>query len=90
MYIIYLLISEDYRSTYIGFSNNIKERVIKHQSGQVRTTRNFGKFRCFKLEGVDDIIRARQREKYWKSGAGRKKLKIIFDAIINMVSSSNG
>ena len=87
MFTVYLLISNDYKKTYIGFSDDIKRRVKEHTKGKVKTTKNFNGFRCFNLEEVDDIITAREKEKYWKSHAGRVKLKKYISKI-NVPSSS--
>lgn len=88
-FVIYLLISEDSQKTYVGYSSDINRRIKEHRRGIVTTTKSFGKFRCFKLEKNDGIIKARKREKYWKSHAGRKKLKNILAKII-LAPSSNG
>ena len=81
MFKVYWLISEDKKKTYVGFSDNIEKRTKEHVSRQVKTTREFGKFKCYVLESVDDLESARRRERYWKSSAGRKKLKEYFDKI---------
>ncbi|MFA5359953.1 MAG: GIY-YIG nuclease family protein [Patescibacteria group bacterium] len=80
-FILYWLIDNDYKHTYVGFSDNIKRRIIEHKQGKVKTTKNFGRFKCFELEKVSNIAEARKREKYWKSHAGRKKLKEYFNKI---------
>ena len=88
---VYLLISQDYNKVYVGFSNNIENRIKQHYAKEVKTTQNFGKFRCFRLEVVSSVQEARIREKYWKSCAGRKKIKVYFNKIINSLPpSSNG
>jgi putative endonuclease len=80
-YVIYWLLSENKDKIYIGFSDDIKRRIIEHKSGKVKTTKGFGKFRCFKLEEIENIEKTRNREKYWKSATGRKKLKKYFEEI---------
>lgn len=79
MYFIYWLISEDRSKTYVGFTDNLQKRVECHGSKKVKTTKSFGNFSVDILEEVDDIKQARTREKYWKSSAGRKKLKAKFN-----------
>jgi putative endonuclease len=81
MYIVYWLISEHKDKTYVGFTENIKQRIKKHKEGGVRSTKAFGKFRCIILDRASDICEARRKEKYWKSSAGRKKLKLIFNKL---------
>ena len=88
MYIIYWLINEDKKSTYLGFTNNIKQRLEYHKKGKVKSTKNFGNFKAYKLEDCESLDQARIKEKYWKSSIGRKKLKILYNKI--MARSSNG
>ena len=85
---IYWLIDENGEKTYSGYSDDIKRRIKEHKKGKIKTTKNFGKFRCFELEMVKNIIEARKRKKYWKSHAGKKKLKKYFNT--NRPLSSSG
>jgi putative endonuclease len=80
-FVIYWLISELRDKIYVGFSDNIQSRLLQHRRQQVKTTKSFGKFRSYILERVDDLDKARIREKYWKSAAGRRKLKEYFKKI---------
>lgn len=75
---IYLIINESGNKTYIGFTDDIGRRIREHLSGKVRTTKEYGNLRYFLLEEVPDRDQARQREKYWKSCAGRNKIKALF------------
>ncbi len=79
MYFVYWLISEDGSKTYVGFTSDLQKRIEYHSSKKVKTTKSFGNFSVDILEEVEDIKQARAREKYWKSGAGRKKLKAKFN-----------
>ena len=77
-YFIYLLISQNKQKTYIGFTDNVENRKRKHKKGGVRTTKNFGNFDCIILEKVlPEEKLAREAERYWKSSAGRRKIKEI-------------
>jgi len=49
-----------------------------HKQHKVRSTENFGNFTHIVIEKVPTIQYARIQEKYWKSAAGRKKLKEMF------------
>ena len=89
MFKIYWLISQNRIKTYVGLSSRLEERLREHKNKKVFSTKNFGEFQVHVLEEVEDNISlARKREKYWKSNAGRKKLKEIFKTIT--VPSSNG
>ena len=87
MYLIYWLISELIDKTYVGFTNDIKTRIKFHKTGRVKTTIDFGKCRYFILEKVLTLTEAREKEKYWKSATGRRKLKKLFGEIVNKPSS---
>jgi len=78
LFFIYYLVSEDRTKTYVGFSDDLDRRISEHSAGKVKTTKNFGKFSYRILEKVNDIRLARIAEKYWKSAAGRKRLKMEF------------
>ena len=81
MYLIYWLINQKAKETYIGFTDNLKERLNQHRNKRVKSTKNFNNFSCVILEKVSTREIAREREKYWKSHAGRKKLKNIFNKL---------
>ncbi len=84
MYKIYWLINEQKNKTYIGYTRNLKERIKKHRNRQVKSTENFNNFSFFLIEKIKTLKEARKREKYWKSSAGRKKLKRYFENKLNI------
>jgi len=86
LYSIYFLISQDGKRTYVGYSGDFKKRLRQHRNKAVKTTVNFGRFQWQILETVDSVPGARKKERYWKSAAGRKKLKTLF----HTAPSSNG
>ena len=90
MYIIYWLINESCTKTYVGFSNKLQNRLHKHKNKRVKSTKNFGNFKVYILEEIETLEKSRKREKYWKSAAGRKKLKKYFNTINNLPPSSSG
>ncbi|MCX6765851.1 MAG: GIY-YIG nuclease family protein [Candidatus Moranbacteria bacterium] len=82
-YVIYWLVSENKKKTYIGFTDDIKRRIKEHRNKKVKTTRDFGNFKVFILENIQNENEIEIREKYWKSCAGRKKLKKLFEKYID-------
>ena len=78
MFSLYFLINEARTKTYIGFSNDLNRRMEEYRLGKIKTTKNFGNFIVKILEEVETVQKARTREKYWKSSAGRRKLKNLF------------
>ena len=79
MYYNYILQSIKDGRTYVGFTENVKERLIRHNCGYVNATKHRRPFRVLFTEQAKDAQEAKKREKYWKSGAGRRKLKYYFD-----------
>ncbi|RJQ33668.1 GIY-YIG nuclease family protein [Candidatus Parcubacteria bacterium] len=83
MYIVYWLIAENRFKTYLGFTSDLENRLKKHRTKQVKSTKDFGEFKCFIIEKAINIVQARKREKYWKSCIGRKKLEKVFKKYFN-------
>ncbi|MEX0877465.1 MAG: GIY-YIG nuclease family protein, partial [Candidatus Spechtbacterales bacterium] len=79
MFFTYILKSTKADKTYVGFCNNIEVRLQKHNSGQVESTKCFMPWEIIYLEKYQTGREAKYREKYWKSGAGRRKLKQYFE-----------
>lgn len=74
MYIIYCLYFDD-NTIYVGMTGNLRKRLIYHKRGKNKSTKNKNIKNVLEIERCGNRVQARIREKYWKSGAGRKKLK---------------
>ena len=77
MYFVYALQSLKRPYIYVGMSANLKQRIDRHNAGYERTTKPYRPFVLIYFEVVDTRPDARQREKYWKSASGKRKLKRI-------------
>ena len=77
MFYVYILISEKDQRTYVGFTPDLTRRLEKHNSGLVKSTQHRRPLRILFYETFPTSPEARKRETYWKSGAGRRKLKEI-------------
>ncbi len=75
MYSVYVLKSIRDKKRYIGFTNNLERRIIEHNSGLVKSTRNRKPFELAYHEEFADKNKAMEREKFFKSGRGREFLK---------------
>ena len=62
---------------------DIKARLLRHNDGREKTTRFYALFKLIYTESCADRIEARKREKYWKSGIGKEKLRKIRDNLDN-------
>ncbi len=60
---------------YIGYTKNLRGRLLQHESGQVTSTKNRRSLELVYFEAGLSKEKALQREKYFKSGFGRRYLK---------------
>ncbi|MFA4835042.1 MAG: GIY-YIG nuclease family protein [Dehalococcoidia bacterium] len=75
MYYSYILQSLKDRKCYTGSTNDLRKRFKDHNSGKVVSTRGRGPFRLIYYEACLNEQDARAREKYLKSGYGKRYLK---------------
>ena len=75
MYFIYALYSRSSGKIYVGMTKDPERRLKDHNEGRSAYTRNYGPWERFYLEEVTDSAEGRKKEKYLKSGWGRKMLQ---------------
>ena len=75
MYYVYLLESEKDKSWYIGYSTDLRKRFRRHNSGGSLATKNKKPWRLIYYEAYINKTDAFKREKFLKSGSGRKFIK---------------
>jgi len=80
----YILFSLKDKRTYVGSTNNLDRRLFEHQEGKVSATKNRLPIKLIYFEEYESIDQARKREHYYKSCAGRKKLKVMLNKIIKI------
>jgi len=73
---VYILWSEKKR-TYTGCAQDEIIRLKRHNEGAVKATVNHRPWEIVYIENAEDYKIARTREKYYKSSAGRRKIKQI-------------
>ena len=76
-YYVYILYSLKDSKFYIGFTNNLKRRLTEHASGKVDATKNRIPLKLIHYEYFVNQHDAEAREKFLKSGYGRKQFKEI-------------
>jgi len=76
-YYVYLLFSDFDKGWYIGYSSNLKRRLLEHNAGKVYSTKNRRPVKLIYYECFLNKIDAKAREEYLKSGYGRLQLKNI-------------
>ena len=78
MHYVYILKSLRDNKTYVGYTNNLDRRLSEHNSGKNIATKHRVPLKLIFSEEFQTSKEARKRESYWKSGAGRRKLKNLF------------
>ena len=78
MYQVYILKSLNDLRTYAGYTKDVAVRLEDHNTGKVKATKKRLPFEIVYIENTKTLKFAKQRELYWKSGAGRRKLKHFF------------
>lgn len=74
-FFVYVLESEADKSWYIGYTNNLEKRLIEHNKGQSYYTKRKTPWMAIYYEVSFNKYDAIAREKYLKTGMGRRYLK---------------
>ena len=75
VFYVYVLRSETDAGFYIGFSSNLSKRLRDHENGAAFATSYRGPWKLIYYEAYLERDDARGRERYLKSGNGRRLLK---------------
>ncbi|PIV09524.1 hypothetical protein COS31_03895 [Candidatus Roizmanbacteria bacterium CG02_land_8_20_14_3_00_36_15] len=74
MYYVYILFCLN-KKTYIGSTDNLKERIERHNKGYVRVTKPLLPVKLISYFAFSNKYTAYNFEKYLKSGSGRAFIK---------------
>ena len=72
---VYVLLSKKANKWYIGSTRDLRKRILSHNAGENRSTKYGVPWKVIYCEISLDKKDARAREKYLKSGMGRRYLK---------------
>jgi len=85
MFYVYVIHSIKFNKYYTGFTQNIEQRLKEHNSGETKSTKAYKPWELIFIEECNTRSEARKKEKCYKSGAGREKLK---DLLKNKIKDS--
>ncbi len=88
MWHLYVLINNTANRHDIGIAEDVEKRLVRHNQGDVRSTKAYRPWKLLYYEQYDDKTTARKRELFLKRTA--KARRELFDQLENMASSSNG
>ena len=74
---VYVLLSEKDDKLYIGSSSNLKQRLTNYFHGNSKSTKGRRPFKLIFCEYFLSKKDSLRREKYFKTTAGKKSLKLI-------------
>ena len=83
MFYTYVLISKKDKELYIGFTKDLKKRLDEHQKGLVVSTAQRCPLKLIYYEACLNENDAIKREKYFKTGFGRRFLRNRIKAYID-------
>ena len=75
MIFVYVIQSDLDGTRYVGLTNNLDRRLKEHNQGKMKYTKAFRPWVIVYHETLPDYPQARKREKYFKSGGGRRWLE---------------
>ncbi len=74
-YYVYILLSQKDHRLYIGYTIDLKSRLVSHARGDNIATKDRRPFKLIHYEYFMNMHDAKAREKFLKSGYGREQLK---------------
>jgi len=89
-YYVYVLQSLKSGKWYTGYTIDLRKRFSEHQNNQAHYTKGRGPFRLIYYEACLNEYDAIAREKYLKSGPGRKYLKNRLKRFLSLTGYNNG
>jgi len=80
MFYVYILYSKRHDKFYIGQTNNIENRLIRHNNGYVKSTKAFKPWELKYVEAFNTRSEAMKREKELKSLKSKIAIKKLIEA----------
>jgi len=80
MYYLYILLNESRTRTYTGVADDVEKRLKEHNAGRVKSSCPYRPYTIVHTESFTTLREARQKEAFYKSTTGRRRLKrMIFE-----------
>jgi predicted GIY-YIG superfamily endonuclease len=82
-YVYFLQLSNG--NVYVGSTNDLRRRMSSHERGEVASTRAYRPVALKSYVAVETVARARELERYFKSGSGKAfaKKRLLDQAMPN-------
>jgi putative endonuclease len=73
MFYVYILRSDTH--FYVGYTSNLKNRILEHNAGQNISTKRYVPWELIFYEAYISQVDALRREKYFKTTQGRQAIR---------------
>src|SRR4030042_3205360 len=90
MYFTYVLRSKKDKRFYTGLTRDLRRRLSEHNNGKVSSTKSRGPFELIYYEACINEEDAIAREKYLKTGMGKRYLKNRLKRFLSLTGSDQG
>jgi putative endonuclease len=78
MHYVYILLNKAKTRTYTGVTDDVNKRLYEHNAGNVRSSSSYRPYEVIHTESFETLCEARQKEKFYKTTTGRRKIKAMF------------
>lgn len=78
-YFVYVIESLIFKRRYVGLTKNVARRLVQHNLGMTQSTRGYKPWKLLFFEECESRIKAREREKFLKSGSGREHIEKLIE-----------
>ena len=75
MFYVYILFNKAETRTYTGVSDDVEKRLAEHNAGRVKSSCPHRPYKIIHVEPFETLKEARQKEKFYKSTTGRRRIK---------------
>ncbi len=82
-YYVYVLYNKNRSFIYVGYSTNLKQRIIEHNKGYSKSTKGYLPLELIHYEAYKNKIDAKRREQYFKTTKGKTTLKTMLKEYFN-------
>ena len=82
-YYVYILQNPSKNYIYIGYSENLKQRIESHNKGKNFSTKPYLPLELIHYEAYRNMSDAKRREKYLKGNRGKITLKTMLKEYFN-------
>jgi putative endonuclease len=85
-YYVYILHNPLKNFIYIGYSEDLKQRIMSHNKGENKSTKGYIPLDLIHYEAYKNIKDAKRRELYLKSNRGKTTIKTMLQEYFSIIT----